>query len=116
VKRRGLCSIIPHARKKRIVVNQIQIKHRSIQVPECQHPGYSFRGRKNPLVAVRVAAVLVLTLVDLAPVVSVPALSGVDNLGDGDDDISTVGGGRSRGDDRGLESSAGSGSGRLGCD
>jgi hypothetical protein len=70
--------------------------------------------RRDPLVAVRVAAVLVLTLVDLAPVVSIPLLSGVNNLGDGHDNIS-VGAGGSRSDDRGLESGAGSGSG-LSCD
>jgi hypothetical protein len=69
--------------------------------------------RRDPLVAVRVAAVLVLTLVDLAPVVSIPLLGGVNNLGDGHDNIS-VRAGRSRGDDRGLESGAGSGSGLAG--
>jgi hypothetical protein len=59
--------------------------------------------RRDPLVAVGVTAVVVLTLADLAPVVSVPALSGVGDLGNGHDNIS-VGADGSRSDDRGLES------------
>jgi len=65
--------------------------------------------RIDPLVAVRVAAVLVLVLAlaNVAPVVAIP-LSGVGDLGNGDNDI-CVGAASSRGDDRGLESGGGSG-------
>jgi hypothetical protein len=59
------------------------------------------------------AAVLVLTLVDLAPVVSIPLLGGVDDLGDSHDNVSAGG---SRGDDRGLESGGRSSNGGRSSD
>jgi hypothetical protein len=55
----------------------------------------------------------VLTLVDLAPVVSIPLLGGVDDLGDSHDNVSAGG---SRSDDRGLESGGRSSNGGRSSD
>jgi hypothetical protein len=55
----------------------------------------------------------VLTLVDLAPVVSIPLLGGVDDLGNSHNNVGAAG---SRGDDRGLESGGRSGNGGRSSD